>query len=87
MKKLTINKNLTDKTIEEGIPELIRHGKVKCLSEQTLQYYADMLKVFTAYVGSYTMLNNVDVQTVEEYTLYLAERSDNRVSVSHRCVG
>ncbi|MFZ5969027.1 MAG: phage integrase SAM-like domain-containing protein [Bacillota bacterium] len=75
MKKITMNGNLSSKTLKEGFKEFYRYCKIKYLSEATLEYHEESLKYFTRFIDKNTPIRSITKETIDNYILFLLEAS------------
>lgn len=85
-KRLSINKESTNKTINEAVSDFIKYCKIKNLSEATIHYYTQVLGIFKDFTGEETQINSITIDIIDSYTLRLLDSTSN-VSVNTRLRG
>lgn len=88
MPRLKINSIRKDMEFKSVVTEFIRHGRIKNLSERTLDYYEESIDVFTKFMKTDKFkIESVDSKTIDEYIMYLKTSGIRSRSINTRLSG
>ncbi|ABR49003.1 phage integrase family protein [Alkaliphilus metalliredigens QYMF] len=88
MKRMTLQKNNSTKTIQEGFKEFYRFCRVKNLSEPTLTYYQETLDTFQNFYPLSNQISTINKTITDDYVLFLKNNSNmNDISINTKIKG
>ncbi|MCX7748492.1 MAG: phage integrase N-terminal SAM-like domain-containing protein [Clostridia bacterium] len=80
--KITMQVQQPNLKLREMFDIFMKHCKVKNLSESTLEYYEYHCKNFICYFGNESLINTINDNIIEDYTLKLKEHNQSSISVN-----
>lgn len=88
MKRMSLQKSTTTKSIDDGFKEFYRFCRVKNLADQTLDYYEVVIDNFGKFLPLNNQISSITSKTIEEYILHLRENTNlNDISINTRLKG
>jgi len=83
MKKITLQKTISNKTIEEGYKEFNRYCRVRNLANETHRFYEESLYTFSKFLPLDTKISDINKDTIDDYILYLKnDTNKNDISIN-----
>lgn len=76
-RQLSLQRNTSNKTIEQGFKDFYRYCMVKNLSDRTLDYYQMCIDSFAEYMPLDNRICDIKQSTVEDYILFIKQNTTN----------
>lgn len=83
MKRKTLQKSISSKSINEGFKEFYRYCRIKNLATATLDFYENTIYTFSNFLALDNPISIIDSGTIDEYILYCRKNTDmNDISIN-----
>lgn len=81
--KIELQKQVKNKTFQEGVQEFILYCKSKNLRHATIKHYQNSVRVFEKFIPDDMKIKDITKKTVENFELYLKNNiNENDVSMN-----